>query len=283
MVLRKVGIVVPYYNRPEMIRECLKSLGLYAGHQVTVYIVDNSDDRYRILDGWDRGLRLDYVDDICVIDMPTECGVGLARNVGTQQALDDGCDLVFNFDDDAKLTAPNALDKIFQLMAAEPRFVSVGAIGSMTRYLPSFTKDSVAFLKANIVLTCFPRWFFEEHGNYDPDLTLLEDVDMSLRAWQHGHWVGAVHVPMYHHRYQPHRTADGGTAKKKHFRFGSSEGHSTARLLERRFAGMVRVKSNSAICRQFPFPEERYFFQDGELHVELADGIENGGDHYVNE
>ena len=251
----KIGAVIQYYNRPDMIERCVMSFARHSPAPSKIYLVDNSDPEYHVdvkkleqhpvLNGSKH--------QVIRIELPPRCGVGKARAVGTDAALYDGCKKIFNIDDDAT-TGPGAVKHILRLMKAEPQFGQVGSTGSL-RLPAGFDRKSVLLMVVNGVYLCHSREFLIECGGYDKNLVMKEDHDMGLKAWRGGFYVGAVAADVAHKARRPNLTNDGQKAWKNYYDFQDPEFQDTCRYLQGKHPEMVEITEDWRLKLLFQYPD----------------------------
>ena len=119
----KLGIVIPVYNRPDYLRQCLDSLKaarIPEGTQVII-VDDKSTDKETILmlqDSW-GSLKADiYVNKI-------NSGVCYSLKKGIDQCFINGCDLIINLDSDA-IVRPDFIERILTIKEKFPDKIVTG-------------------------------------------------------------------------------------------------------------------------------------------------------------
>ena len=108
--VNKIGVIVPNYNRVELLEKCLNSLALQNYSSFTVYLIDASDcnknDVKKLLGHYDK--RIFHLINI------DEKGVSRQRNCGINQAISDGCSYL-TFVDSDDIVLPTYLSDLLAL------------------------------------------------------------------------------------------------------------------------------------------------------------------------
>jgi GT2 family glycosyltransferase len=121
----RVGVVIPFRDHPELLRNCLRSLRAGTYRDVTVVLVDNgsTDPRtHRLLD------RLREKSRYCVVAAPGPFNFPRLCNAGAAAA--DGCGHLVFLNNDTEVLTRDWLERLLQV-AADPR---VGAVGATLLY-----------------------------------------------------------------------------------------------------------------------------------------------------
>lgn len=176
------AVVLTMGNRPAELQRCIDSLHAQSGVGLDVVVVGNG------CDPSDLELRAH------VVALPENVGVSAGRNAGA--ALSTG-ELLFFFDDDAWLDAPDVLYRASQVFAAEPtvgalalrivgtdgttmrRWVPRARVGDPGRSGPAFTLvEGVSLVR---------RGAFNQIGGWaDVFFFAHEGVDLTWRLWDTG-------------------------------------------------------------------------------------------------
>ena len=241
-----VSIVVPTFERPDQLRECLASLAAldYPRDRYEVIVVDDGGSQAiePIVTAFRPGV------DVTVIRQ-ANAGPAAARNTGAAHA---GGQVLAFTDDDCRVD-PGWLRGLTDALAAAPGSMvggqtvndASGIYPAMSQLIVDvvyrhYNRDPMQarFLASNNV--AFPADGFREVGGFDPDFRFAEDRDLCDR-WRHsGRRI--VHTPaalVYH----AHRMGARGFCRQ-HFQYGRGaerfSRHRAARgsgsmLSERRF------------------------------------------------
>lgn len=121
----RVGIVIPFRDHPELLRNCLRSLRVGTYRDFTVVLVDNgsTDPRtLRLLDRLHTRPRYRVVAAPGTFNFPRLCNAGAAAA--------DGCDHLVFLNNDTEVLTRDWLERLLRV-AADPR---VGAVGATLLY-----------------------------------------------------------------------------------------------------------------------------------------------------
>lgn len=182
----RIAIIIPSYNRPDQIRDCIQALNKIDGAPYPIIVVDDGSDTHL-----DTVLALSG-DHVSVIRQ-ANAGPAAARNTGARAA--EGAELLCFIDDDCR---PRP-DWITRLVAAQgrakgrlvggriknalPRNVFSSASQSLSSYLYDYyqsTGSEMTFFTTNNM--CCRREDFLALGGFDTGfLFASEDRDLSLR------------------------------------------------------------------------------------------------------
>jgi GT2 family glycosyltransferase len=176
------AVVLTMGNRPDELRRCLDSLLAQTGVPVEVVVVGNGCDPAPL------------GPDVSVVALPQNAGVSAGRNAGVRAASGT---LLFFFDDDAWLEAPDVLHRATRLFGRRPalgaialrivgtdgrtmrRWVPRARVGDPARSGPAFTLvEGVSMVR---------RSAFEQIGGWaDMFFFAHEGVDLTWRLWDAG-------------------------------------------------------------------------------------------------
>ena len=192
-----VACVIPTKDRPQDLKECVKSYMNNCPIPTEIIIVDDSLDPIRAQDiledqeSWHK---------IQILTGNTMKGVGPARAYGVQYVLDKtDHQYIVNTEDDARIML-NSIERLLAVIYQEPTFGYVGTVGNYKAFWRDWESDEVRFYHNLGVLWAFNVEFIKQCGNFDVSLVLREDLEMCLRAWFNGYYVGAVEAPIKHKR-----------------------------------------------------------------------------------
>ncbi|MBP7497492.1 MAG: glycosyltransferase [Bacteroidales bacterium] len=217
------SIIIPLFNRPDELEECLESISKQEYKDFEVILVDGSPDEilkpviasysnlYAEIDNLNHNQHSAF--NIKHIHIPYY-GISESRNLGCEQARGD----YFIFiDSDCTLT-PDYLVKVAQQLqltgldafggpdAADVNFSPLQkAINySMTSF---FTTGGIRGREKHIG-RFYPRGFnmgfsrkvFELTKGYDTSMTVSEDIDLSIRMYEAGFKVGLINSAFVYHK-----------------------------------------------------------------------------------
>jgi glycosyltransferase involved in cell wall biosynthesis len=107
-----VSLIIPHYNRADLLIKNLYDMGIINFPNVEVIIVDDKSDKIQVLKL--RGFS-DKCDFIHLIENDRNCGPGFCRNLGLEKA---NCDYIVFLDSDDKLNL-NELQNLEQVLCQE--------------------------------------------------------------------------------------------------------------------------------------------------------------------
>src|SRR5262249_30134789 len=149
----RVSLVIPFRDRPELLRDCLASLGLGTYRDYEVVLVDNGSSDPALLRRLERlGRRWRYR----VVARPGAFDLSLLCNAGAGQARGDW--LLFLNNDTGVLT-PDWLEQLLTV-AAQP---GVGAVGATLLYPDGTLQHAGMFRRADGVWDHFGRGLPGDH------------------------------------------------------------------------------------------------------------------------
>ena len=173
-----VSIILPVYNGERYLEESIESIinQTYSAWELII-LDDCSDDRTsEIAKGYvEKDSRIKYI--------RNESNLKLPRNLNKGFSLSKGDYLTWTSDDNIFL--PNALDKMVQALKEENTdfvFASCRIIddyGKEVEYIMVDDSSRKRIVGENSVGACFmyTRKIYNEVGDYNPDLVLVEDFD----------------------------------------------------------------------------------------------------------
>lgn len=218
----RVSVVIPTYNRREMLRDALDSVFAQTWRDFELIVVDDGS-----TDGTQEALAARYGDRVTYVRQEN-AGSGAARNRGIAGARGE---YVAHLDSDCHW-APEKLEKQVKYLDAHPDDAMV-----YTLHLPCDAKGAVLRAEPNRKAYPSGRIFaelysdtnflmhpsvmmrkkvFDEIGGYDVALRQCQDLDMFLRV-AHGHGIGAIQEPLTFYRHHPGQISRQSQERKMDF------------------------------------------------------------------
>ena len=194
----RISIVLPVYNGERHLHQAIASCLRQSHRNIELVVVDDcsTDSTPDIVKTFDDE-RLVYLRNECNQGLPRSLNIGFAKTSGEY--------LTWTSDDNEY--APTALEAMLRFLSESPGVDFVYA--DMTAHdeiacktwLKTFPDEPV-FERFNSVGACFlyTRAVYEQIGDYDPRLALVEDYDYWIRVWRR---FGMKHLPddLYFYRY----------------------------------------------------------------------------------
>jgi len=187
----QLSIIVPVYNNPDDLRECLAALLIAPRPDVEIIVVDDASTDDTAAVARDMGAR--------VLRLAQNSGPAAARNHGASQAQGD---ILFFVDADVVLL-PGAVDRVLRLFAAHPEVTAVfgsydahpRAASTVSRYrnlLHHFVHQRGKAEASTFWAGCgaIRRTVFQEVGGFDAQRfprPSIEDIELGYRLRQAGH------------------------------------------------------------------------------------------------
>lgn len=203
MVVNSVTVIVPHYNRPELVRAALMSIRDQTVRPAEVLLVDDNSspenrEKLRELSGM-----------ATILTTPQNMGMSGARNFGAQNAKSEW--LAFLDDDDRYL--PDKQERQIRYLEGHPEVKALG--GGMTMVTPDgkteywggtptrrLTLASALCYTASLAQALMIRRdIFLGLGGFDPKLRHLEDFEFGIRLLASGHEAHFLAEPLFlYHR-----------------------------------------------------------------------------------
>jgi GT2 family glycosyltransferase len=153
----KLGIIIPFYNGDDVIEPCLNSIAANNYPAMTVYLVNNSDKPTNI-----RAIAELY-ENVHVINTDPRIGFSRANNLGADQAISDGAEIIISINQDLILDK-NCLKELIEPLISDPQIGIAAPI--------SFTYD---FMSINEL---FARYCIADN----PDM-IFDALNCSLKQY----------------------------------------------------------------------------------------------------
>jgi GT2 family glycosyltransferase len=195
MVVDSVAVVVPHFNRPDLVRGALLSIHAQTIKPAEIFLVDDGSSP----ENQDR-LRA-YSDLATIINSPRNAGISATRNLGAHHATAEW--LAFLDDDDAWF--PDKQERQIRYLEAHPQVKALGG-GTTVRTAAGHEeywgeKDTYQVTLAHAL--CFTasmtpsllirRDVFLKLGGFDTSLSHMEDYEFGIRLLASGcetHFLG---------------------------------------------------------------------------------------------
>lgn len=213
--MKKVGIIIPYYNAAKYIEESIQSCFDQDYDNIQVIVVVDKSEEELVYADW-MGKKI-LSNELVICGNKVNVGASESRNIGARAATGLGCDYLLFHDADDTMTKNSIVDRID--IIKEP-FVSVvyGDYYNMTdegKVVSYENKPDFSFsrlLEDNYIscLSLTKTLLFNAVGGFDRHLTFNEDGDLWLRLVRFGLAVH-VHKPVFNYRMNPNsqtRTID---------------------------------------------------------------------------
>jgi glycosyltransferase involved in cell wall biosynthesis len=203
MAVNSVSVVVPHYNRPDLVREALLSIREQTLKPAEVLLVDDNSS----LENRDRLRDLSSL--ATILSTPKIIGTSGARNFGAQQAKGEW--LAFLDDDDAWL--PDKQERQIRYLEAHPNVEALG--GGMTMVTPDGRREywgdtythrltlasALCYTASMAQALMIRRDVFFELGGFDSRMRYLEDYEFGIRLLASAHETHFLGEPLFvYHR-----------------------------------------------------------------------------------
>jgi glycosyltransferase involved in cell wall biosynthesis len=185
--MKKVSVIVPFYNRAEFIEVALRSLvAQQADCELDIVVVDDGSTD----DGPDIVRRLAERHPVIRMISTKNQGVTKARNVGLGQLKPD-CGFVTFLDSDDVSTAGRLSADLAEFDAAPELELTYGQIMMIDRIDPETLSPAADSNKAlvrsiHVGAAIFRKSLVDRIGCFDEELAQAEDTDFLLRAFESG-------------------------------------------------------------------------------------------------
>lgn len=188
----KIAVTTLTRDRLDYTRHCFARLREFAGCDYDHYVLDNASEDGTV--EWLRGQ-----DDLTVVEMPENIGIGAGINYLNDLALDnDDYDVIVKFDNDCELTMPNTLRDLAQLVAdggavLSPRILGLQNPPQPTRELHINGETILDIPQIGGICLTAPAWWFLEY-RYPDSLPLwgLDDAHLCATWRERGGTCGYV-------------------------------------------------------------------------------------------
>jgi len=203
VVVNSVSVIVPHYNRPEMVREALLSIRNQTVKPTEVLLVDDHSTP-------ENQAKLRELSDLAtIINTPKNLGLAGARNFGAQQAKSEW--LAFLDDDDSYL--PDKQERQIRYLEAHPQVKALG--GGLTMVTPGGKQEywggkptrqltlahALRFTATMVQSLMIRRDVFEALGGFNPKLRHYEDLEFGIRLLASGTETHFLAEPLFiYHR-----------------------------------------------------------------------------------
>ena len=190
----RIGIVIPTYNRPHLLVDCVNSIAALTvppEHEITLILVDNSPEQSA--KPVHENHRDTFPFPFHYAHQPKK-GISRARNLGIEKALEERADAILFVDDDMRLL-PDYLYRLVKAIKAKNadavrgkmRIIEEGGKVHRTRRASLFAGIlGTEMLPGNGVLVK-SRLFIELNLRFDERfIGVAEDHDFSYRAYLQG-------------------------------------------------------------------------------------------------
>lgn len=198
MRIPSVSVIVPTFNRPRLLGECLDSLTLEPYRPLQVVVVnDGGQDVQGVIAPYRSHL------DITLIQLPVNRGHAHARNQGIQAADGD----LFALCDDDDLAVPGHVQRMVQYGRQDPHALwfsdaeivtykhANGRREPVSREAFAFDFDYDLLRRWNTIVSTgvlYPRELHQDVGSFDEDMRDYWDWDFFLRA---GREIPFIRIP----------------------------------------------------------------------------------------
>lgn len=189
-----VSIIIPTYNRPDLLKQCLGSLFLLDYPRYEIIVID---------DGSSISLKEEYGQlhnpNIHWITQPHQ-GVSVARNRGVAAAQGE----IIAFIDDDCLAQPSWIRYLVEPFHDGRVYgVSGRVIYVREGHIPEPFERPIENPKALWPMGCniaYRKSVLTEVGGFDPGLTAYEDKDVAIKIWERGHIVPEPKAKVFHQK-----------------------------------------------------------------------------------
>jgi len=194
----RIGIVTLNFNDHADTERCLRSLLRLSYEPKEIICVDNGS----IGDSWRR--LSERVSGVIVIRSDDNLGYGGGINLGFRRALDDECDYLLCFNNDARVEDPLFLERILEpfmkndrVGVSSPEEFDASGVKSMQKDTRSGKRHGVNVTGAVFMTS---RKALESAGMFDESLFLYyEDLDLMFRIYSKGFEIVSAPGAKYMH------------------------------------------------------------------------------------
>jgi GT2 family glycosyltransferase len=203
MVVNSVTVIVPHYNRPELVKAALLSIHAQTRQPTEILLVDDHSTA-------ENREKLNELSGLAtIISTPHNMGLASARNFGAQQAKSEW--IAFLDDDDAYL--PGKLEMQVDYLESHPQVKALG--GGLTMITPEGHQEfwghkptgqlrlahALCYTASMAQSLMIRRDVFLELGGFYPGMRHLEDLEFGIRLLASGNETHYLDEPLflYHH------------------------------------------------------------------------------------
>lgn len=203
MAVTSVSVVVPHYNRPDLVGKALQSIHEQTVKPAEVLLVDDQSTPEN------RTKLNEFASLATIIDVPRNLGLAGARNFGAQQAKGEW--LAFLDDDDCYL--PDKLERQVRYLESHPQVLALGGGSRMVtpdgreEYwggrppCPLTLAHALCYTASMAQALMIRRDVFLQLGGFDPALRYLEDFEFGIRLLASGTLTHFLPEPLFiYHR-----------------------------------------------------------------------------------
>lgn len=168
-----IGIVIPVYNRPNYLRQCLESMMKITTVADANLLIDDCSTDHDV-----QELLTDY--SVSLIRNEINKGVRESLRIGIEYLFDSGCDIIINLDSDA-IVKPDFIEKLISLRNQHPGHIVSGfnAISDVNPIIETYDNSCVKAY-VNGINMCFDKEQYEKYikpallkvGNWDYNVSL---------------------------------------------------------------------------------------------------------------
>jgi GT2 family glycosyltransferase len=203
MVVNSVSVIVPHYNRPDLVKAALLSIREQTVQPAEVLLVDDHSNAENL----EKIKQLSGL--ATIITTPQNMGLASTRNFGAQHAQGEW--IAFLDDDDTYL--PNKLERQIQYLESHPQVKALG--GALTMITPEGHQEfwghkatgqlnlahALCYTASMAQSLLIRRDVFLELGGFKPGLRHLEDLEFGIRLLASGYETHYLDEPLflYHH------------------------------------------------------------------------------------
>jgi GT2 family glycosyltransferase len=202
MVVNSVSVVVPHYNRPDLVREALLSIRDQSVKPCEILLVDDHSRP-------ENQEKLKNLSSLAtIVTTPQNVGISAARNFGAQRAKGEW--LAFLDDDDYFL--PDKQERQINYLEAHPQVKALGGGLNMVtpegreEYWGGGTKrpltvpDALCYTASMSQALMIRRDIFLELGGFDSRLPCMEDYEFGIRLVASGYETHFLGEPLFIYR-----------------------------------------------------------------------------------
>ncbi len=203
MAVTSVSVIVPHYNRPDLVRRAIQSIHDQTLKPAEILLVDDHSTPEN------RARLNDLAHMATVIDVPENLGLSAARNFGAQQAKGEW--LAFLDDDDWYL--PDKLERQVRYLESHPQVLALGGGSRMVtpegkdEYwggrppCPLTLAHALCYTASMAQALMIRRDVFLRLGGFDPNRRYLEDFEFGIRLLASGTETHFLPEPLFiYHR-----------------------------------------------------------------------------------
>lgn len=194
----RIGIITLNFNDSDDTEKCLRSLLKLSYEPKEIICIDNGS----IDDSW-RSIAEEFRN-VFVIRSEENIGYGGGMNLGFRRALQDGCDYILCFNNDALVGDPLFLDKLMEPFVRDQKICITGAVEYDSTGLKMMHADTKMGTKYGINVSGAAFMVSSEAlksaGLFDESLFLYyEDTDLMMRMRRKGYEIVIVPEAKFSH------------------------------------------------------------------------------------